>query len=126
MKYYFVIDTDEYAGNFERQTCAFVTGTVGECGVGDKIAERAKKEFDEDLLEFFESRIMYEPDEHGCCRPCKIYPTPGFYNNGLGFAYVDGEEKEAIEAYRKECIDYGNKKFYGDTGNGLPFPPYLD
>ncbi|KKK83825.1 hypothetical protein LCGC14_2789530, partial [marine sediment metagenome] len=30
----FIIDTDSYAGNFEREMCAYITGRVGECGVG--------------------------------------------------------------------------------------------
>ena len=31
---YFVVDTDTYAGNFEREMCAFMTGITGACGVG--------------------------------------------------------------------------------------------
>ncbi len=31
--YLFVIDTDTYAGNFEREMCAYVTGQIGECEV---------------------------------------------------------------------------------------------
>lgn len=112
MTYYFVIDTDEYAGNFERQTCAYVTGVVGECDVGDSIAAKARESIPQKMLDIFDEHIKSEPDRHGCYRPCKIYPTPGFYNNGLGFAFVDGEEEQAIEAYRQNCIDYGNKQFY--------------
>jgi len=42
--YKFIIDTDQYAGNFEREMCAYLTGTVGECGVGDEFAELFSKE----------------------------------------------------------------------------------
>lgn len=35
-EYLLVIDTDSYAGNFERQLCAFATGEIGECQVGDE------------------------------------------------------------------------------------------
>jgi len=38
----FVIDTDTYAGNFERPMCAYMTGRVGECGVGEEFAEMFK------------------------------------------------------------------------------------
>ena len=30
----FVIDTKQYAGNFEREMCAHITGHIGECEVG--------------------------------------------------------------------------------------------
>jgi hypothetical protein len=35
----FVIATDSYAGNFERDMCAYVTGRIGECGVGTEYQE---------------------------------------------------------------------------------------
>lgn len=34
----FVVDTEQYAGNFERGMCAFMTGMLGECGVGSEEA----------------------------------------------------------------------------------------
>lgn len=112
MKYYFVIDTDEYAGSFERQMCAYVTGQVGECGVGQKIANHARQKLSKHMLEIFDEFVMQEPDDHGCHRPCKIYPTPGFYNNGLGFEYQAGEEDKAIEAYRNSCIEESQRKVH--------------
>ena len=33
-----VIDTDQFAGSFEREMAAFCTGHVGECGVGESMA----------------------------------------------------------------------------------------
>ena len=42
--YLFVIDTDIYAGNFERQMCAYITGQIGECEVGKENAELARQE----------------------------------------------------------------------------------
>jgi hypothetical protein len=38
----FVVDTDTYAGNFEREMCAYITGQVGECEVGEEIAKAAR------------------------------------------------------------------------------------
>lgn len=79
--YILCIDTDQYSGNFEREMCAYATGRVGECGVGDKEArvyfeETGKTEGIEEIIE--------KPDDHGCCRPCEIQPTPGWTNNGYG------------------------------------------
>jgi len=76
----FVVDTDNYAGNFEREMCAFMTGVIGECEVG----EREAKEFFEEFDEKFEDIIISSPDEHGCNRPVEIWPTPLLSNNGSG------------------------------------------
>lgn len=34
--YSIVVETDSYAGNFEREMCAFMTGHIGECEAGLK------------------------------------------------------------------------------------------
>ena len=125
---YFVIDTNLYAGNFERPMCAFVTGQVGECGVGEKEAEIFEEEVeDEEFRAAVEDLIGAEPDDHGCHRPAKIYPTPGWFNNGNGGHYreddPDAEEKalrerdEEVKRYAENTIrrcyadkDYGNKE----------------
>ena len=100
MWHYFVIDTDRYAGGFERELCAYITGIIGECGVGQVIADYANKSAGVKTISNF---IGQEADEHGCDRPVKIYPTPGVYNNGMGFHYKKGEEDKAIEAWKKSC-----------------------
>jgi hypothetical protein len=67
----FIIKTNEYAGNFERQLCAHCTGESGECGVGlDYINESNKNLFEEDC-------IIQVPDDHGCSRPCSIWTSAG-------------------------------------------------
>ena len=38
-KYLFVIDTDSYSGNFEREMCAYCTGQIGDCEVGIEHAD---------------------------------------------------------------------------------------
>jgi len=42
-KHSFIIDTNEYAGNFEREMCAYCTGQIGDCGVGEEEAEKFEK-----------------------------------------------------------------------------------
>lgn len=113
-RYYFVIDTDAYAGNFEREMCAYVTGSVGDCGVGDGPAKVAKKELDQHSMDILDDILAQVADEHGCYRPVKIYPTPGYYNNGLGFEYQEGEEELAKQAYRKSCLEEARKDYYKD------------
>ena len=85
-----VIDTDSYAGNFEREMCAYITGQIGDCCVGDKKAALAAEELaevtifngeeQEPILEYFEYSVEQEGDEHGCRRPVEIW-------NDLGNGY---------------------------------------
>jgi hypothetical protein len=85
--YVFVVDTNKYSGNFEREMCAFMTGALGECGVGG-----------EELVMFEENgqfpnlsdKTHCVPDENGCVRPATIWPTPGRWNNGNG-EHFNGE-----------------------------------
>lgn len=83
-KWQFVIDTNQYAGNFEREMCAYITGCIGDCEVGEEFAELARKELSEDQLEAFDSAIINVPDEHGCARPVEIVPNPNWWNDGNG------------------------------------------
>lgn len=79
-----IIDTEMYAGNFEREMVAYVTGEVGECGVGTDAAEVAQEELPAEARAWFEMNIVQTSDEHGCWRPASIAPTPGWSNNGHG------------------------------------------
>jgi hypothetical protein len=81
--YLFIIDTNKYAGNFEREMCAYITGQIGECEVGDEQAELAKKEIPEEVAQL-EELVESIPDEHGCARPVAIFPNPRYGNNGYG------------------------------------------
>mgnify|MGYP001576192315 CR=1 FL=1 len=100
----FVIDTNEYAGNFERELCAHVTGMVGECEVGIEFV-------DEQIETLFDNVIDVE--DEGCARPCAIYPTNKRFNNGMGFHYSIGEEEQAISELIKSTEDYFNPLIEG-------------
>lgn len=117
--YIFCIDTDEYAGNFERPMCAFMTGVVGECGVGDEEAEAYLKEG----LEPLEDLIMNMPDEHGCYRPAKIQPTPGWFGSGMSGPYREAnyDEAKVVEEHNKAVEDYAKNTcevVYADKAHG--------
>lgn len=70
-KYVFVIHTINYAGNFEREMCAYCTGEIGDCEVGKKEANNFLREFGGKSI--FEDIILQVPDGHGCCRPVSIW-----------------------------------------------------
>ena len=103
----FCIDTNAYAGNFVREMCAYITGVIGECGVGEDLAGFAHKELSEEAMAFFDDAVLAVADEHGCHRPASIFPTPGFFNDGHGACYPDEDlEKrhDEIVARAKERI----------------------
>jgi hypothetical protein len=99
--YIFVIDTDSYAGNFERDMCAYITGQVGECGVGEEQAQVAIQEVP-NIVKNLEGIVKNIPDENGCSRPASIFENPQYGNDGFG--------KQAL-------LTEKNKKKY-------PFPAY--
>lgn len=79
--YLFVVDTESYSGNFEREMIAWVTGQIGECGVGE---ENIDPNMPADLLEWCKDCVLSQPSDRGCNRPAAIWPTPGWYNDGWG------------------------------------------
>jgi hypothetical protein len=101
--YLFVIDTDSYSGNFEREMCAYITGQLGECGVGDDY-------IDESLTyDMFEDKVFTYFNDHGCARPVEIFDNPRHFNDGLGDFYKKGQEQEAFEKYKAKadsCSSY--------------------
>lgn len=82
----FVIDTDQYAGNFERAMCAYCTGQIGECEVGSEFIDAKIASIFEDFVD------CYVMDDHGCGRPTSIWPTG------------DPERKERKPAYNSVAI----------------------
>lgn len=112
----FIIDTDSYSGNFEREMCAFSTGHSGEYGMGRQNTE-------ETIKQQFAPYIASVKDDRDCMTPVNIAITPGFGNNGYGFL-GDGSAdsykraKEAYINYKKENeLDRAIKRveFYKNT-----------
>ena len=101
-----VIDTENYAGNFERQMCAFVTGRIGECGVGDVIAREAAPDIRN--MGWWKTHSVMVADEKGCSRPVSIWPTSGWFNNGMGGHFRDNPDNyaEAREQAFQAMVKY--------------------
>ena len=88
-----VFDTNQYAGSFERELCAFVTGQVGECGVGAKTAESVRDTLQH--LAWYLDHVASEADDRGVFRPAALWPTPGRFNDGYGTFHDDTPEVRA-------------------------------
>lgn len=105
-RYVLVIDTDAYAGNFERVMVAFMTGQVGECEVGHQARDAFSAEF-QDLN--FEDLVIGQPDEHGCWRPASIWPSPYFWSDGHGNHHrneVPADDPEAVKLCQESVEEY--------------------
>jgi len=113
-KWIFIIDTDSYAGNFEREMCAYLTGVVGECGVGEEMANLYDKEVNTDGLEsVFIDYLDFRPDDHGCARPAFLWTTKGWlYDGGDGaIREEDWNQEEANKKYRKYTAKYYQEQY---------------
>lgn len=104
--YVFVIDTNSYSGNFEREMAAFITGHVGECGAGKEWAKQCQKPLSDKF-------VLYLPDEHGCCRPVSIWETPHWFNDGNGNHYREKDNDTNVThkhpAYQSVAIFLSRK-----------------
>jgi len=84
--YEVIVKTNSYAGNFEREMCAYCTGVIGECGVGEDFADMFMDEEDPDgekgyIIDQFTDLMYQMPDDHGCHRPVNCggpQPTVGW------------------------------------------------
>lgn len=84
-----VIDTEQYAGNFERALTAACTGVTDEtCNDADALAAAY------DGPDFGDV-VGGTMDDHGNWRRCEIWPTPGWGNNGNGEHYRVTPERPA-------------------------------
>ncbi len=72
--YEVIIDTDSYAGNFERELCAYVTGHWDDETHGGDQAEVFRNEIEEDNL--FEDCIGSITNEFGLQTPVYLESTP--------------------------------------------------
>lgn len=106
----FVVDTEDYAGNFEREMCGFMTGYFGDCGVGGEESDLFYEQMriDRDINPFKEY-ILQQADEHGCARPVTVFPTEGWFNHGMGGHFQHGQEEEAQKDHIEKITEYANK-----------------
>jgi hypothetical protein len=88
-RWYFIVDTDSYAGNFERELCAYVIGAAGEHGahVAGPYLKLFRMWCPVELGSLSDTRIADSGDDGTRESPCDLAPTPGWSNNGNGKSY---------------------------------------
>lgn len=97
----FVIDTTDYAGNFERELCAYITGCVGECGVGEEMAAL----HDEQVGDAMTESLEWENGDDGCDRPCSIFDSKNGYRSVIIF-FRKKPTKAEVERMMKRAQEY--------------------
>jgi hypothetical protein len=112
VEYLLIVDTNLYAGNFEREMTAFATGVLGECEVGDTMLEdffegAAAFGYDVDPDDMdaespFIDLMVQKDDGEGCQRPCSISMQNGEYNSVE--MYMDQRPAERDLAFIVERI----------------------
>lgn len=100
--YIFVVDTDKYSDNFEQELCAHMTGMPPVCsGRTDAYAQAYRDEMGIQDDEDYNDHIVHVDDERG---QCSIWPTPGWFNDGMGNHYREGSisDKDVQRKYEAE------------------------
>jgi len=106
-RWLFVVDTDVYAGNFERELAAYMTGKWDQETHGGDQAAVAEKELDDEAKKYFDGHCLMCHEEvadfHADVYHI-IYPTPGMWNNGSGTVKKGEPTKAELEkCYQKKA-----------------------
>lgn len=102
--YGFIIVTDSYAGNFEREMCAYLTGQIGECGVGSEfvsLLEDSRPEFD---------NMIQVADEYGCYRPVEIYAGKNEKYNSLIIYFEEMPSADQIQFMKENAKNFSDAR----------------
>lgn len=100
-----IIRTNEYAGNFERELCAHVTGIIGECEVGEEY-------IDETVNAMFEGFLSFKPDDSGCYRPVSLggcYSTPNYNANDVVIWFGEMPTKEMVTMIKERALTFNER-----------------
>ena len=97
-KYTFIILTDQYTGNFERELCAYCTGVVGDCGVGEKQRTKFIEDYSEEKADEIWELLEQRYDE-GCARPVSV-SSP---NTALEIYFYDRPTQEVIDMIKERA-----------------------
>lgn len=98
----FVIDTNRYAGNFEREMTAFLTGHIGDCGVGSEFPKP-------DVDESFFDNIKQVPDDNGTYRPTSCFELKNSNeNNAVAIFFETKPSDEQISFMKDRVLKFDN------------------
>lgn len=111
----FIIDTNSYSGNFERELCTYMTGNIRDCEVGEEYANMFLEKYKEPLND-----VCYVPDEHSCYRPVIIFK--GLNNSHYTSVLIKFDNElntEKIEFLKERAYEFF--KLYGKNVKIIDF-----
>lgn len=106
--YILVVDTDRYAGNFERQLAGFATGICDiRRGHGQEEAMQAA-EADPQMVAALSAKSLAVPHADYGMVTNAIRATPGRHNNGYGFMF-SADDPEAVAEASAKAVEYARR-----------------
>lgn len=103
----FVVDTDSYSGNFERELATYMTGIV-EPWFYDEEQEADREDFrvkfPEEFKQFDEIVLFISDDEENLAQHACVFPTPGRFNDGFGSHWDINTDLQIVKEKRDEYI----------------------
>ena len=108
--YMIVVKTNQYTGNFERELCAYATGALGECEVGQKAAAAFQDEIEEDFWAISDL-CEHEADDRGCRRPVSIWNMDGRKYEELAIFLTDKPSDEELKIIAQRIRAYPQYQF---------------
>lgn len=103
-KFAIVVKTDSYGGNFEREMCAYLTGHIGECEVGEELVE-------DKIYDKFDGYICEEADDNGCYRPVALGCDIKKYTNQDVVIFFEKKPKQKhVDIIKERLVDFAIKE----------------
>ena len=109
----FIIDTNQYAGNFEREMCAYCTGMIGQCEVGEEMVALFEEDFKLEADKYHEDNPfmdyvnLWVMDDHGCGRPTSIWRSSrGADYNSVAIFFHQEPTEEHIKIIKKRAQNF--------------------
>lgn len=111
--YSLVIDTDRNAQWFARDMCYYITGRVGKGEEKHSVLQVPQLS---DLHKvWFNRDLVFLPCRDGISRPYSVVETPGWFHNGIGMVYKNGQELLATHDYNANITNYAAKLMIDET-----------
>lgn len=116
-----IIHTSTYTGNFERQLCAYATGSIGECNVGKEHVEGFEAAFaarfpEEDDQYAVQDITANVPDDNGCWRPCSIWNWKGDFYKSMAIFMEDKPEDQYMAFIKERALEFATNNNFTITG----------
>lgn len=110
----FVVDTNKYAGNFEREMCAYITGQVNESEVGKEEAGEAQSEIPGAVsrIERIIGDVVDDNDDIPVFSPVTIFPNQRVENanNSVAIYFEKLPESDLIDIMKSRANEFASRK----------------